>query len=437
LNLSDLKSAFIRFGVKKAYIKILARNDNSKNQVYFGPGFQSLNLFPIGSIVPDKKNSNPIFKAKLSFSWMTESGGLAEAPNAQLILYPQYPEIRFSGFLRLCSGAPSSLMSSRRINRVLFLGITENQKIIGHVADANSPISNEIFSLGELPKIGVFNELTISPTGVGNSREVLLGELRRICNLGWIDSKQLDNHGLIEPCNAPQCGGFTLEAELRIPKNSKSGPDFLGWEIKQYSVGNRLNPDSGSAITLMTPEPTGGFYKDRGVEEFVRKFGYFDRRGRPDRMNFGGIHRNGEKQRNTGLTMQLHGYDFGKQKIIDPGGALRLVTDRDEVAAEWGFVSLLSHWSRKHMHTAYIPSIKRNAPSRQYRYGPFIRLAEGTDSLHLLKAIACGEVYYDPGIKLEKVSSAKPFSKKRSQFRMAFKNIATLYEKVELLNFNP
>ena len=40
-------------------------------------------------------------------------------------------------------------------------------------------------------------------------------------------------------------------------------------------------------------------------------------------------------------------------------------------------------------------------------------------------------MYYDPGIKLEHASSEKPSHKKRSQFRVASKNIAALYETVE------
>lgn len=50
-------------------------------------------------------------------------------------------------------------------------------------------------------------------------------------------------------------------------------PDFRGWEVKQHSVTNFPRADSGTAITLMTPEPTDGFYKDRGVEAFIRWFG--------------------------------------------------------------------------------------------------------------------------------------------------------------------
>lgn len=255
--------------------------------------------------------------------------------------------------------------------------------------------------------------------------------MQRINRLGWLDSKQLDSDGALKPCFAPQCGGFTLEAELGIPKNSVAEPDFLGREVKQHSVTSFARADSGTAITPMTPEPTGGFYKERGVEAFIRKFGYPDKNDRPDRLNFGGVHRAGERQPSTGLTMQLTGYDSVKGKITDASGAIALVSDAGEVAAAWAFSGLLAHWSRKHTRAAYVPSMRRTEPRWQYAYGARVRLAQQTDGLRLLKALACGAVYYDPGIKLEQVSSAKPVAKKRSQFRVASKNIAALYETVE------
>jgi hypothetical protein len=47
--------------------------------------------------------------------------------------------------------------------------------------------------------------------------------------------------------------------------------------------------------------------------------------------------------------------------------------------------------------------------------------------------LASGAVYYDPGIKLEHASTAKPAAKKRSQFRVASKNITALYQTVEMV----
>ena len=43
MNLEQLTALFAGKGSKKLYAKPLAENDNSKNQVYFGGGFQALN----------------------------------------------------------------------------------------------------------------------------------------------------------------------------------------------------------------------------------------------------------------------------------------------------------------------------------------------------------------------------------------------------------
>lgn len=432
MNLRQLKQLFMHAGTEKLYAKPLSENDNSKNQVYFGPGFQALHLFPNDGILPDNKNKK-IFKAKLRFGWLLQNGMVADAPDAQLILYPQYPEVRFSGFLKRCADRPSSLMAERMKGRILFLGVTNNGRIIGFVVSKDSEVAADYRSLRLTSPMGVFYELSLPRIpDESESRKKLLAELRRINHLGWIDSKQLDSNGNISPCRASQCGGFTLEAELGIPKNSNAEPDYLGWEVKQHKVSNFAHPFSGGAITLMTPEPTGGFYVENGVEVFVRRFGYPDRLGRPDRFNFGGIHSVGKRQNLTGLEMILEGYDTTKNVITDTDGAIMLVNKVGEVAASWSFSGLLAHWSRKHTRAVYVPCIPREKPYWQYSYGHLVRLGLQTDALMFLKAIAIGMVYYDPGIKLEQASSC-PKTKRRSQFRISSKNINVLYKTVEVV----
>ncbi len=434
MNLTQLRERFVAAGCTKLYAKPLAENDNSKNQVYFGPDFQALNLFPNEGILPENATKNPIFKAKLRFGWLLDDGSIAAVPRAQFILYPQYPEVRFSGFLMGCKVAPSRLMASRLQGRVLFLGVTSDRRVLGYVAAAESEIAAEFRARGIVPNIGVFAELDL-PTVLGHddSRIGLIAELARIHRLGWIDSKQLAEDGSVRPCRAPQCGGFTLEAELGVSKNSEAEPDFLGWEVKQHTVTKFSRPNSGAAITLMTPEPTGGVYQEQGVENFIRSFGYVDKMGREDRMNFGGIHRAGIRQVSTGLTMQLFGFDSTHGKITDANGAVALVSDTGVVAAKWGFSGLLTHWARKHAHAVYVPSMRRKEPSWQYSYGSRIRLAQHTDALRLLIALAAGLVYYDPGIKMEHAST-RPEIKRRSQFRVASKNISALYATVDMVD---
>lgn len=435
MKLADVQGLFANAGCTHLYAKVLAENDNSKNQVYFGPDFKALNLFPTERIVAaDSGRSGSIFKAKLNFSWLLENGSAVTAPGAQLILYPQYPEVRFSGFLRGCRLPPSELMRTRQRGRVLFLGVTE-ESVLGLVVSATSPIAQEFQAQFVQPTIGVFNELILPRILSETAARIdLLKELKRIHTKGWIESKQLDKHGLVLACNAPQCGGLTLEAELGIPKNSKSEPDFYGWEVKQHNVSNFENLNSG-AITLMTPEPTGGYYKTEGVPAFIRKFGYPDKHGRPDRFNFGGVHKVGVWNKSTGLGIRLLGYDMSKHQILNATGAVQLVSQQGDVAASWNFTGLLEHWTRKHQKAVYVPSQCLKEPERKYRYGDKVRLAMRTDFLLFLKAMSDGAVYYDPGIKMV-ASKQGAVVKRRSQFRVSSGNIPRLYETVEITNLD-
>ena len=129
--------------------------------------------------------------------------------------------------------------------------------------------------------------------------------------------------------------------------------------------------------------------------------------------------------------MQLWGYDAASERITDANGCLALVSEAGEVAAAWNFVKVLEHWSKKHMKAVYVPSERRKDPLWQYRYGHKVRLAQKTDGLRLLKAMARGAEYYDPGIKLENMSSGKPMTKTRSQFRVPSKSLGSLYEMME------
>lgn len=156
-----------------------------------------------------------------------------------------------------------------------------------------------------------------------------------------------------------------MEAELGIPKNSSAEPDFLGWEVKQFAVEDFDRIESSKAITMMTPEPDGGFYRDAEVEAFIRKFGYADKNDKPDRMNFGGRHVVGVRCPPTGLTMQLAGSDIATGKITDANGAIALLSDAGEVAASWSFKKILEHWSHKHSKAVYVPSKRRTEPTWQ------------------------------------------------------------------------
>ena len=423
-------------GATQLYAKRLSPNDNSKNQVYLGGNFSSLNIIPNHGIYTDSKNNGSKrdrFKADISFFWVDEDGKY-EAPNAQLILYPKYPEVRMSGFLAGCSNAPSNLMQVRDKDRVLFFGITKNGDVLGYVTGNDTALKRELDAKDNLHSIGVFVEIPFDVKADSDSKIMLLEKLRKIHEMSWIDSCRLRKDDSRAPCNAVNCGGYTLEAELGITPNGYSEPDFLGWEVKSYGVKKLSNPASGQPITLMTPEPTAGFYKDCGVESFTRRFGYSDKKGREDRINFGGPYKCGVKYNPTGLTLVVQGYDATTGKIANLDGGISLITDEGEAAATWHFADMMTHWNRKHAKAVYVPSIRRDEPIRQYCYGNIIQLGEGTDFHRLLKAISDGAVYYDPAIKLENASSLKPMLKRRSQFRMKLTDLAALYYQYEKIN---
>ena len=73
-----------------------------------------------------------------------------------------------------------------------------------------------------------------------------------------------------------------------------------------------------------------------------------------------------------------------------------------------------------------IPSIFRTPPP-EYSYGAKILLCEGTDFSLFLRAVSAGQIYYDPGIKIEGVSSANPKIKRRSQFRISHNHLVSVY----------
>ena len=105
-NVEQLLARFNALGTSRVFFKLLAENDNSKQQIYLGANFEVLTFFPHGTITAYPMLGEPNFKAPLEFYW-TDPDSVERAHGAQLILYPQYPEVRLSGFLAGTRTAPS------------------------------------------------------------------------------------------------------------------------------------------------------------------------------------------------------------------------------------------------------------------------------------------------------------------------------------------
>lgn len=428
-HLDSLITCFRGLGATRIFCKHLAENDNTKQQIYLGGSFEVLKLLVFGEVVPYDAVKVPNFKADVPLWWVDGDGKAAPAPGAKLILYPKYPEIRLSGFLKGCALAPSENMQpvpagERRFNngpdgRILVFGVSAD-KVFVHLVLPDTSIASEIQQNEKKDELhgGVFNEIAFGEQK--NSREILLSRLREIHQAGWHASMRLDRNGNRIPYVARNGGGYTLEALLGVIPNGRSAPDFEGWEIKAYS---------GGRITLMTPEPDAGYYGEHGVEAFLRKYG---RLTREDTIYFTGIHKAGIRSA-SGHLLTTEGFDQNTGKIVNVSGGIRLLDENQNVSAEWTFGRLISQWAKKHAAAAYVPYERADEEPIRYRYNSPVLLGEGTEFELFLRAMMSGAVIYDPAPKLTGVGTLKTQVKARSQFRINVRNIKNLYRFLDIV----
>jgi hypothetical protein len=419
-DLCALREAMIALGVDRLYAKPLSENDNSKQQIYLGGSFDAVNRLPSKSFRQDGNT----YKADLDFNWLNPSGRPEPAKAAKLILYPDYPEVRFSGFLLGCKTAPSKhLQPIPKANRKgagpdgrhLVIGVTSMGVVHGYLALPTSVISREIrneVASGRAIQSSVFIELQIGH----DSRAELLSLLKSVHIGGARPPVKLVSGGVTPiRITSPHSGGYTLEAALGLMPNGKADPDFKGWEVKTFS---------GGRITVMTPEPDGGFYRAKGCEQFLNKYGL---KGADSKLRYTGVHVVGHIQSKHKMNLLLDGYDQAANKIVNPGGALRLIDATGQEAASWSFVALVSHWSRKHAKAVYVPTENDGAG---FSYLSPVWMCEGTDFSLFLQAMAKNSCCYDPGSSLAPVPPfAKKLLKARNQFRVTKAGISDLYKK--------
>ncbi len=414
-TLESLKEYLLKNGINKFFFKKLAENDNSKNQIYLGGSFDVIQEIPFGKIVVEQGLKKPVYKAPLDFWWIGENGNIEPAKGAQLIMYPKYPEVRLSGFLKGCKLAPSEYLqpiskeerTGTNDGRILILAPI-NKRICAYLAVPNSQLANE---LQQLPYDGILGSVE---TGSGNSRDELLSLLHK----AWLGNPhqlvRMYTDGSIRPYLSKNAGGYTLEAFFGIRPNGSPFPDYKGWELKSLS---------GNVATLMTPQPDGGLYHELGNDEFVRRFGHLSEDGR---MYFTGKYTS--QSNNENRIIVLDGFDASNGKILKEDGCVGLI-QKDTILASWSFPHLIEHWNTKHNQACYV-KYKKRADTDLIDFKPEVLLCERTSAIILLQALAYGRVYLDPACRE---------SKARNQFRATFNNLFCLYEfseRVDLSSFS-
>lgn len=422
LELEQIKAWFIGLGCNEFLIKQLAPNDNSKNQPYIAKDRDAagFSLLPAENFRVEGRN----FHADLDFSWVDDRGEPFRAPHAKLVQYTRYktPEVRLSGFLRGCKNAPNALMTTRVPGRVLFLGV-DGSKIYASVVGPTDPAAtqaNELVERGLAEQRGALYAAPLTSTAK-SIVETIESSLLAVHRAGWLDGTLLTG-GIRKPHVAPNSGGTTLEAFLGVEANSATAPDYLGWELKAVQSKSLDVLPGGKVATLITPAPTGGFYRERGVVEFMQRFGYPAMSGEPDRLNFGGVHRIGSRAQKTNSILELDGFDRNTGPLAD--GSIRLIMSDGSIGAVWPFAELMAKWNRKHAQTVYVPYEREGG---RYRFSKRVKFCRGSSFGRFLGSMEDGFTYYDPGLKLTDASSQKRKAHARHQFRIKMRDMDSLY----------
>lgn len=427
MKLNQIFAKFTENNVCEVCIKFLSQNDNSKNQIYLCEEF--VQILPAHKTElkiqysKKRKAEEYIFHNHLSFKWIMDKKKI-NAPNTKLIFYPQYPEARLSGFLLGAKGAPNDLVGAKnQISRVLFIGSDQEGNSFGLVQKLTSSLKSEIISdclTWREPKSNQETKFFFKELYTEDPIIVISKAIRKIHKEGWISSCRLNKNGEKVSYNARNGGGYTLEAQLGIKPNSNAEPDYMGWEIKQHSIKTNV-------ITLMTPDPDKGFAAEKGTKEFVKKYGYSDRSGKQNRLNFGGIYKNNKPPHHlTKLKLIISGYRDGK--IVDHKGSIALVDSKDVKVAEWSFEKIMVHWTKKHLKAAFIPSENKTENKQiYYRYLKNISLGQNSKFTSFLELIDKGFIYLDPALKFETINEKEEI-KTRYQFRIKKKDLPKLYQ---------
>jgi hypothetical protein len=439
LNLDTIKSLFQKIGCKNLYVKELAWNHDSKRQIYLTPDLSAFNMLPSnmefvtdrpGGIAPTQKKknkgSNRIF-GHLTFAWLSLNAEIDEAKHAKLIFYPQYPEVRFSGFLKGTTSIPSQFLKEKSgekfPNRILFLATDKVERTYGFLAVGHRSLREELRHEPGYSVDAGLNRISIYKGEKDESK--LIRILSTIHAAGWQRGARLQRGKLIS-YNASNAVGYTLEALLGVEPNGINAPDYAGFEVKALTVSNFDKP-SNKVVTVFTPEPNVGLYAANFLK-FMQEYGYEDLRGRKDRRNFGGIHRVGVRHNRTRLLLSLAGFISTVSNKYDAEGQLQLVDEAKRLAAGWTFAKLIDGWKNKHEKAVYVPAMKRTKNSKcEFWFGNRIQLCHGADFLLVLKCLMSGDLFLDPGVKAENWSAKQPNFKKRNQFRTKASNLPKLY----------
>lgn len=446
-SLATAEQLLIANGCQTFIAKELPKNANDKNQIYLYHDASILNsIFALtfgerGESESSKKRAGkPISEAVFdNFSWVDTEGEANKLKSCKAIIYHQYPEARLSGFKTVNGEMPRSLSVEHTKSedleaRTLIIGADTEGNAFGLIAVKPSKVFIEELRskpLAEGSKVCRLWE-SISKPAFNPEKELLKLLRDRIGNKTTLGIR-LKPSGEVTPFNGTQVGGYTLEALLNIPSNSSKDGDFHGIELKAFSQ---------KRLTLFTPEPDGGIYKN-SFEQFMREYGY----QKECVYRFTGIHRVGEIATRSQLSMQIiwkhpKTTETKEYSSYAPMATqlnkleVRLTDASGTVAASWSIERLMNNWGVKHQSCVYVPckvtpNSKEETVKQGYKklvsFGSEILWCQKTSMKHLLDSLASGIIFLDPAPKFDPENAKN--NKRRSQWRIndIYQNSHVLY----------
>lgn len=460
IDLEHITKMLQQHGCHVALIKCLPKNANDKNQIYIHSDASLLNsLFSINfrergesssltkhSSKPGKLIPEGIFE---SFSWLGNDGQLAKTKACKVIVYAQYPEARLSGFKTIDGEMPRSLSidyikrSDCQI-RYMIIGATKLGEAISFIAvNPSSKFIEQFKKLNNYFGSSVCKAISIEQESGTKKLEKILTE--RVAGKKLLGCR-FDKHGNTIPFVGTQVHGYTLEHACGICPNANKDGDIFGIELKCFTR---------KKLTLFTPEPDGGLYKDN-FSGFMMKYGY----EKDGVFRVTGLHRAYQKNNKTALTLKiscLYAVKYkdkdGKKKVryepryYNPDEELtkqmtdmKVILEDSEgaIAASWSVERLLNCWGTKHNEVVYFPAEKlENKDQKTLQSGYKWRIqfsntvlwCTETNADLLFKAIHNGTIYLDPAPKYDPNNLKN--NKRRSQWRInnIYNAAETLYKK--------
>lgn len=452
-SIHELTALLSSIGADIAFLKVLPKNANDKNQIYIASDFGVIfDLFDLtlsergesssetkGRSVPGKRIPEAIFN---DFVWLKRDQSELKARRVKAIIYTQYPEARLSGLQAIDGSMPPSLSVSftklhPHVKRLLVLARLPRGKCVGIVCiNLTQDFESEIKKLPGFERAPACKRLVVEQNRSADLEArlaMIVGQQLRGC--------RLDAFGHTLPFSGTQVCGYTLEHALGIVPNSNKDGDLFGIELKTHTKPK---------VTLFTPEPDGGIYA-KDFSRFMKNYGYKDANGD---YRVTGQHRANEICSKSGLTLKVREYrqdsngEFGMHPY-NPATPLTpkldsvdvaLIDHEGEVAASWSLERLMNCWGAKHNEVVYLNASKMTNPdvseyAQGYEhlviFGEKVMWCRDTTAEKLVNAINEGVIYLDPAPKLHATDPAK--NKRRAQWRVNDINKAaySLYEHVE------